>query len=76
MEDIFVRTRKLSMNQMLEVADWIKVHVTGRVSIRNTDPTLYIQQYCAEKDSGKKIHQLKVRFFNETDARRFLMVWG
>jgi hypothetical protein len=76
MEDIFVRTRKLSMRQLLEVASWLKEHATGRVSIRQTDPTLFIQQYCAEMDSGKKIHRLKVRFFNETDARRFLMVWG
>lgn len=76
MENIFVRTRKLTMVQICQVERWLNEHATGPVTIRGAHYRKYIQQYCAENDGNKKIHELKVSFFNETDARRFLMDWG
>lgn len=76
MQDIIVTTRKLTMTQLEEVGKWIDQHVTGPVSIRGAKHTIFIQQYVAEHDGNRKVHQLKVAFFNETDARHFLMEWG
>jgi hypothetical protein len=74
--DTYITTRKLTMNQIVQVGEWIKEHAMGAVRIRGALPDTFIQQYCAEHDGNKKIHKLKVQFFNETDARRFLMSWG
>jgi hypothetical protein len=64
------------MVQICQVERWLNEHATGPVTIRGAHYRKYIQQYCAENDGNKKIHELKVSFFNETDARRFLMDWG
>lgn len=76
MKEIYIKTRKLTMANIENVGKWLDEHTTGPVSIRGTDYCKYIQQYCGENDGNKKIHVLKVSFFNETDARHFLMVWG
>lgn len=76
MENIFVRTRKLTPSQILEVDKWLDEHAMGKVTIRGAPYKVFIQQYCAEVQTKKKVHILKVAFFNETDARRFLMDWG
>lgn len=76
MDTIYVRTRKLTMRQIQEVEKWLDEHATGKVTIRGAPYKVFIQQYCAENDGNKKIHVLKVAFFNETDARRFLMDWA
>lgn len=76
MNDIFVRTRKLTMRQIDEVDRWLDANATGAVTIRGIHYKRFIQSYIAENDGNKKIHVLKVSFFNETDARHFLMDWG
>jgi hypothetical protein len=76
MDKIFIRTRKLTMRQLEEVSKWLDIHPTGPVTIRGAKHRIYIQQYVAEHDGNKRIHELKVEFFNETDARHFLMEWG
>ena len=75
-DTIIVRTRKLTMNQLLLVDKWIDEHAKGTVRIRGAVPKIFIQQYCAEHDGNRKVHQLKVEFYNETDARHFLMEWA
>jgi hypothetical protein len=76
MENIFVRTRKLTMTQIHEVERWIKSNATGPVWIRNAHYSQYIQQYCAEHDGNRRVHHLKVHFSNLTDANHFLLDWG
>ena len=71
-----VRTRLLTMVNIQNVSKWLDEHAKGKVTIHGAPYNLYIQQYCAENDGNKKIHRLKVQFFNETDARHFLMEWG
>jgi hypothetical protein len=71
-----VKTRKLTMTQFAEVGRWIKHHATGDVKIRGTNPQKFIQQYCAEHDGNRKVHELKVHFRNAIDAQHFLMEWG
>lgn len=76
MEQIFVRTRKLTMNQLDQVSRWLDEHATGAVTIRGAHYRRFIQSYIAEHDGNRPIHQIKVSFFNETDARRFMMDWA
>lgn len=76
MDTIIIRTRKLTMNQIKQVNTWLAEHAKGPVKIRGAHYNIFIQQYCAEHDGNRKIHQLKVEFFNETDARHFMMDWG
>lgn len=74
--ETFIRTRKLTMKQLELVSKWLDEHPMGKVTIRGCDHRTYIQQYIAEHDGNRPIHTLKVCFFNETDARRFLMDWA
>lgn len=76
MQEIFVRTRKLTMRQIDLVDKWLDEHATGPVTIRGAHYKRFIQSYIAENDGNKKIHELKVSFFNETDALRFMMDWA
>jgi hypothetical protein len=76
MEEIYVKTRKLTMANLENVSKWLDENATGPVKIRGAHYRTFIQQYCGENDGNKKIHVLKVSFFNETDARHFLMAWG
>jgi hypothetical protein len=74
--ETIVRTRKLTMVNIQNVEKWLDEHLTGPATIRGANYKVFIQQYCAENDGNKKIHTLKVSFFSETDARRFLMEWA
>lgn len=74
--EIFVRTRKLTMRQLEEVSKWLDVHPKAKVSIRGAPHRKFIQQYIAEHDGNRPIHQLKVSFWDETDARHFMLDWA
>ena len=76
MENIFVRTRLMTMVNIRNVEKWLDQHATGSATISGMPYKKYIQKYCEEHEGNRKIHRLKVAFFNETDARRFLMDWG
>lgn len=76
MDHTIIRTRKLTINHLKQVDAWLDEHLMGSATIRGTHYKKYIQAYIQESEGNRPIHQLKVTFFNETDARRFLMVWG
>jgi len=73
---IMIKTRKLTMRQIEQVGKWLAEHATGPVQIRGLAPATFIKQYLAQNEGNRPIHQLKVTFFNETDARHFMMEWA
>lgn len=72
----FIRTRKLTVRQLEQVSKWLDENLTGPCTIRGAHHRRFIQSYIQGVEGNRPIHQLKVEFFNETDARHFLMDWG